>query len=207
MVQEQGSGGDGVVARQEARERKDRLKAEFGGRLRVLLELTGLSSREFAQRYPAYKDSTVRKYTLGSNLPPWDFLHDLLTEVTRRTDDPAGPHRRTELFTAYRQVLIDTGADVRGSDQNSLLLRLLDGEEALARLGDELSQVRTRENQLRSALVERRSSLIAELATCRTQLAALKSTGPCSLIAVVRPHDVERVVSGTRHVSQDDNAH
>ncbi|MFI8164506.1 NPCBM/NEW2 domain-containing protein [Streptomyces microflavus] len=214
MVQEQGSGGDGVVARQEARERKDRLKAEFGGRLRVLLDLTGLSSREFAQRYPAYKDSTVRKYTLGSNLPPWDFLHDLLTEVTRRTDDPAGPHRRTELFTAYRQVLIDTGADVRGSDQNSLLLRLLDGEEALARLGDELSQVRTRENQLRtdladleeqirragtptagagdrkreleeesrllavrrSALVQRRSSLITELDTCRTQLAALEDT-------------------------------
>ncbi|MFE1545729.1 NPCBM/NEW2 domain-containing protein [Streptomyces microflavus] len=154
MVQEQGSGGDGVVARQEARERKDRLKAEFGGRLRVLLDLTGLSSREFAQRYPAYKDSTVRKYTLGSNLPPWDFLHDLLTEVTRRTDDPAGPHRRTELFTAYRQVLIDTGADVRGSDQNSLLLRLLDGEEALARLGDELSQVRARENQLRTDLAD-----------------------------------------------------
>lgn len=217
VVQDQGSGGDGVVARQEARERKDRLKAEFGGRLRVLLDLTGLSSREFAQRYPAYKDSTVRKYTLGSNLPPWDFLHDLLTEVTRRTDDPAGPHRRTELFTAYRQVLIDTGADVRGSDQNSLLLRLLDGEEALARLGDELSQVRARENQLRtdladleeqirragtptsgagaenrkreleeesrllavrrSALVERRSSLITELDTCRTQLAALEDTG------------------------------
>ncbi|MEW2071611.1 NPCBM/NEW2 domain-containing protein [Streptomyces sp. NPDC007346] len=205
----QGSdGGDGVVARQEERERKDRLKAEFGGRLRVLLDLTGLSSREFAQRYPAYKDSTVRKYTLGANLPPWDFLHDLLTEVTRRTDDPAGPHRRTELFTAYRQVLIDTGADVRGSDQNSLLLRLLDGEEALARLGAELAQVRARENQLRSdleeqirqagagaedrkrqfeeegrvlagrrsALVQRRTTLISELDTCRTQLAALEET-------------------------------
>ncbi|MFI5654867.1 NPCBM/NEW2 domain-containing protein [Streptomyces anulatus] len=212
----QGSDGDGVVARQEERERKDRLKAEFGGRLRVLLDLTGLSSREFAQRYPAYKDSTVRKYTLGSNLPPWDFLHDLLTEVTRRTDDPAGPHRRTELFTAYRQVLIDTGADVRGSDQNSLLLRLLDGEEALARLGAELAEVRARENQLltdltdleeqirqagataagtgaeerkrqleeegrvlagrRGGLVQRRSGLIAELDTCRTQLAALEDT-------------------------------
>ncbi|MFD7765269.1 NPCBM/NEW2 domain-containing protein, partial [Streptomyces microflavus] len=124
--------------------------------------------------------------------------------------------RRTELFTAYRQVLIDTGADVRGSDQNSLLLRLLDGEEALARLGYELSQVRARENQLRtdladleeqirragtptsgagaadrkreleeesrllavrrSALVERRSRLITELDTCRTQLAALEGT-------------------------------
>ncbi|MFJ2102904.1 NPCBM/NEW2 domain-containing protein [Streptomyces anulatus] len=212
----QGSDGDGVVARQEERERKDRLKAEFGGRLRVLLDLTGLSSREFAQRYPAYKDSTVRKYTLGSNLPPWDFLHDLLTEVTRRTDDPAGPHRRTELFTAYRQVLVDTGADVRGSDQNSLLLRLLDGEEALARLGAELAEVRARENQLltnltdleeqirqagasaagagaedrkrqleeegrvlagrRGGLVQRRSGLIAELDTCRSQLAALEDT-------------------------------
>ncbi|WP_405192816.1 NPCBM/NEW2 domain-containing protein [Streptomyces anulatus] len=91
---------------------------------------------------------------MGSNLPPWDFLHDLLTEVTRRTDDPAGPHRRTELFTAYRQVLIDTGADVRGSDQNSLLLRLLDGEEALARLGAELAEVHARENQLRTDLTD-----------------------------------------------------
>ncbi|MFH8379060.1 hypothetical protein ACH4A7_36775 [Streptomyces cyaneofuscatus] len=119
-----------------------------------------------------------------------------------------GTHRRTELFTAYRPVLIYTGADVRGSDQNSLLLRLLEGEEALALLGDELSQVRAREKQLRSALVERRSSLIAELVTCcRTKLAALKSTRPCRLVAVVRPHDVERVVSGTRHVIQVDNAH
>ncbi|MFJ6466093.1 hypothetical protein ACIQM0_34550 [Streptomyces sp. NPDC091387] len=146
--------GEDVVARREAREERDRLKAEFGSRLRVLLDLTGLSSREFAQRYPAYKDSTVRKYTLGTNLPPWDFLHDLLTEVTRRTDDPAGPQRRTELFTAYRQILVDTGADVRGSDQNSLLLRLLDGEEVLARLVEELAGVRARENQLRTDLQE-----------------------------------------------------
>jgi len=147
-------GGDGLPARREEREQRDRLKAEFGGRLRVLLNLTGLSSREFAQRYPAYKDSTIRKYTLGTNLPPWDFLHDLLTEVTRRTDDPAAPQRRTELFTAYRQVLVDTGATTRGSDQNSLLLRLLDGEEALSRLGEELAGVRVRENQLRMELEE-----------------------------------------------------
>jgi hypothetical protein len=148
-----GSGND-LPARREAREEKDRIKAEFGSRLRVLLDLTGLSSREFAQRFPAYKDSTVRKYTLGTNLPPWDFLHDLLTEVARRTDDPAGPQRRTELFTAYRQVLVDTGADIRGSDQNSLLLRLLDGEEALRRLVEELAEVRARENQLRTDLEE-----------------------------------------------------
>lgn len=154
MAHGQDGSGDGLPVRREAREEKDRLKAEFGGRLRVLLDLTGLSSREFAQRYPAYKDSTVRKYTLGTNLPAWDFLHDLLTEVTRRTDDPAGPQRRTELFTAYRQILVDTGAGIRGSDQNSLLLRLLDGEEALARLGEELAEVRARENQLRTDLQE-----------------------------------------------------
>ncbi|MGW0792614.1 NPCBM/NEW2 domain-containing protein [Streptomyces sp. NPDC002911] len=146
--------GDDLPARREAREEKDRIKAEFGARLRVLLDLTGLSSREFANRFPAYKDSTVRKYTLGTNLPPWDFLHDLLTEVARRTDDPAAPQRRTELFTAYRTVLVDTGATIRGSDQNSLLLRLLDGEEALHRLGAELAEVRARENQLRTDLEE-----------------------------------------------------
>ncbi|WP_327152914.1 NPCBM/NEW2 domain-containing protein [Streptomyces tubercidicus] len=149
-----GGGEDGILARRQAREEKDRLKAEFGARLKVLLDLTGLSSREFAARFPAYKDSTVRKYTLGTNLPPWDFLHDLLTEVARRTDDPAAPQRRTELFTAYRTVLVDTGADVRGSDQNSLLLRLLDGEEALRRLRDDLAEVRARENQLRLDLEE-----------------------------------------------------
>lgn len=154
MAHDQDGSGDGLPARREACEEKDRLKAEFGSQLRVLLTLTGLSSREFAQRYPAYKDSTVRKYTLGTNLPAWDFLHDLLTEVTRRTDDPAGPLRRTELFTAYRQVLVDIGADIRASDQNSLLLRLLDGEEALARLGEELAEVRARENQLRMDLEE-----------------------------------------------------
>jgi hypothetical protein len=142
--------------RRAAREEKDRLKAEFGARLKVLLDLAGLSSREFAARYPAYKDSTVRKYTLGTNLPPWDFLHDLLTEVARRTDDPAAPQRRTELFTAYRTVLVTIGADVRGSDQNSLLLRLLDGEETLHRLRDELAEVRARENQLLADLEEAR---------------------------------------------------
>ncbi|MEU1128079.1 hypothetical protein ABZ371_31970, partial [Streptomyces sp. NPDC005899] len=147
-------GGDGVLARRQAREERDRLKAAFGARLKVLLDLTGLSSREFAARFPAYKDSTVRKYTLGTNLPPWDFLNDLLTEVSRRTDDPAAPQRRTELFTAYRTVLIDTGADIRGSDQNSLLLRLLDGEEALRRLREELTEVRERENRLRLDLEE-----------------------------------------------------
>ncbi|MFI8817722.1 hypothetical protein ACIGWV_40530, partial [Streptomyces sp. NPDC055082] len=147
--------GDGALARREAQERKNRLKAEFGNRLRVLLDLTGLSSREFALRYPAYKDSAIRfTYLPGKSLPPWDFLHDLLTEVSRRADDPAAPQRRTELFTAYRQVLVDTGADVRGSDQNSLLLRLLDGEEVLRRLGAELAEVRARENQLRLDLEE-----------------------------------------------------
>ncbi|WP_371558688.1 hypothetical protein OG416_38855 [Streptomyces longwoodensis] len=149
-------GGEDLPARREAREEKDRLKAEFGARLKVLLDLTGLSSREFAARYPAYKDSTVRKYTLGTNLPPWDFLHDLLTEVARRTDDPAAPQRRTELFTAYRTVLVTIGADVRGSDQNSLLLRLLDGEETLHRLREELAEVRARENQLLADLEEAR---------------------------------------------------
>ncbi|MCX4681143.1 hypothetical protein OG413_38730 [Streptomyces sp. NBC_01433] len=151
MAHGQDGNGDGVLARREAQERRDRLKAEFGSRLRTLLDLAGLSSREFAQRYPAYKDSVIRfKYLPGKSLPPWDFLHDLLTEVTRRTDDPAGPQRRTELFTAYRQILVDIGADVRGSDQNSLLLRLLDGEEALRRLGEELAEVRARENRLRT---------------------------------------------------------
>ncbi|MCX4679157.1 NPCBM/NEW2 domain-containing protein [Streptomyces sp. NBC_01433] len=164
MAHGQDGNGDGVLARREAQERRDRLKAEFGSRLRTLLDLAGLSSREFAQRYPAYKDSVIRfKYLPGKSLPPWDFLHDLLTEVTRRTDDPAGPQRRTELFTAYRQVLVDIGADVRGSDQNSLLLRLLDGEEALRRLGEELAEVRARENRLRTDQEEetRRSGRLA----------------------------------------------
>ncbi|MEU1090909.1 NPCBM/NEW2 domain-containing protein [Streptomyces sp. NPDC005892] len=154
MAHGQNDDGEGILARRQAREEKDRLKAGFGARLKTLLDLTGLSSREFAARFPAYKDSTVRKYTLGTNLPPWDFLNDLLTEVARRTDDPAAPQRRTELFTAYRTVLVETGADLRGSDQNSLLLRLLDGEEALHRLGMELAEVRGRENQLRMDLEE-----------------------------------------------------
>ncbi|MEV0920199.1 NPCBM/NEW2 domain-containing protein [Streptomyces sp. NPDC049967] len=153
MAHDQGSD-ERTVARREEQKRKDDLKKAFGERLRVLLGLAGLSSREFAQRYPAYKDSTVRKYVLGASLPPWDFLHDLLTEVTRRTDDPAGPQRRTELFTAYRQVLVDIGANIRGSDQNSLLLRLLDGEEVLARFVEELAEVRARESQLREDLEE-----------------------------------------------------
>lgn len=154
MSQHENGQGEGLPARRRAREERDRLKAGFGARLRVLLDLTGLSSREFAARFPAYKDSTVRKYTLGTNLPPWDFLNDLLTEVARRTDDPAAPQRRTELFSAYRTVLIDTGATTQGSDQNSLLLRLLDGEETLHRLAAELAEIRARENQLRLDLEE-----------------------------------------------------
>lgn len=89
MSQHENGRGEDLPARRQAREERDRIKAAFGARLRVLLDLTGLSSREFAARFPAYKDSTVRKYTLGTNLPPWDFLNDLLTEVARRTDDPA----------------------------------------------------------------------------------------------------------------------
>ncbi|MER0429366.1 NPCBM/NEW2 domain-containing protein [Streptomyces microflavus] len=58
------------------------------------------------------------------------------------------------LFTAYRDTLVRTGATLRGSDQNSLLLRLLDGEEALRRIVDELDEVRARETQLRSDLEE-----------------------------------------------------
>ncbi|MFC9008032.1 NPCBM/NEW2 domain-containing protein [Streptomyces microflavus] len=154
MSQHENGRGEDLPARRQAREDRDRIKAAFGARLRVLLDLTGLSSREFAARFPAYKDSTVRKYTLGTNLPPWDFLNDLLTEVARRTDDPAAPQRRTELFSAYRSVLIDTGATTRGSDQNSLLLRLLDGEEDLHRLAAELAEVRGRENRLRLDLEE-----------------------------------------------------
>ncbi|MEU8445796.1 NPCBM/NEW2 domain-containing protein [Streptomyces microflavus] len=154
MSQHENGRGEDLPARRQAREDRDRIKAAFGTQLRGLLDLTGLSSREFAARFPAYKDSTVRKYTLGTNLPPWDFLNDLLTEVARRTDDPAAPQRRTELFTAYRSVLIDTGATTRGSDQNSLLLRLLDGEEALHRLAAELAEVRGRENRLRLDLEE-----------------------------------------------------
>ncbi|MFE1893725.1 NPCBM/NEW2 domain-containing protein [Streptomyces microflavus] len=154
MSQHENGQGEGLPARRQAREDRDRIKAAFGTRLRVLLDLTGLSSREFAARFPAYKDSTVRKYTLGTNLPPWDFLNDLLTEVARRTDDPAAPQRRTELFTAYRDTLVRTGATLRGSDQNSLLLRLLDGEEALRRIVDELDEVRARETQLRLDLEE-----------------------------------------------------
>lgn len=132
------------------------MKAEFGSRLRTLLNLTGLSSRQFAQRYPAYKDSTVRKYLLGTNLPAWDFLHALLTEVTRRTDDPAGPQRRTELFTAYRQILVDIGADVHGSDQNSLLLRLHDGEQALGELTRDIELLHEGADQVRERLEEER---------------------------------------------------
>ncbi|MET8566367.1 hypothetical protein ABZV75_39575 [Streptomyces flaveolus] len=150
-------GGEDLPARQAAQEEKKRLREEFGARLRVLLDLTGLSSRQFAARYPAYKDSTIRKYTSGTNLPPWDFLHDLLTEVARRTDDPAAPQRRTELFTAYRTVLVTIGADACGSDQNSLLLRLLDGEETLHRIREELAEVRARENQLLADLEEARA--------------------------------------------------
>ncbi|GAA2266150.1 hypothetical protein GCM10010232_68120 [Streptomyces amakusaensis] len=157
-----GQEGDGLPAREEegdlSREEKDRLKAEFGRRLRALLDLTGLSSREFAQRYPAYKDSTIRKYTLGANLPPWDFLRDLLTEVSRRTEDPAGEQRAAGVFDAYRLVLVRTGAHIRGSDQNSLLLRLYDGETALHRVGQELAEVREREEQLRARLEELRES-------------------------------------------------
>ncbi|MEV3852382.1 hypothetical protein AB0J30_37235 [Streptomyces microflavus] len=154
MSQHENGRGEDLPASRQAREDRDRIKAAFGTRLRVLLDLTGLSSREFAHCYPAYKDSTVRKYTLGTNLPPWDFLNDMLTEVARRTDDPAAPQRRTEFFSAYRSVLIDTGATTRGSDQNSLLLRLLDGEEALHRLAAELAEVRGRENRLRLELEE-----------------------------------------------------
>ncbi|MGK5450017.1 hypothetical protein [Streptomyces radiopugnans] len=141
-----------------SREEKDRLKAGFGQRLRSLLDMTGLSSREFAQRYPAYKDSTIRKYTLGTNLPPWDFLRDLLVEVSRRVDDVVSEERAAELFAAYRDVLVRIGADVRGSDQNSLLLRLYDGEQALHALGLELAEVREREDQLRAELEELRRS-------------------------------------------------
>ncbi|MFF0195636.1 NPCBM/NEW2 domain-containing protein [Streptomyces anulatus] len=154
MTQHEHGQGEGLPARAEAREEKDRIKAAFGARLRVLLDLSGLSSREFAHRYPAYKDPTIRKYTLGTNLPSWDFLHDLLTEVARRTDDPAAAQRRTELFTAYRETLVRIGATTRGSDQNSLLLSLLDGEEALRRIVEELAEVRARETQLRLDLGE-----------------------------------------------------
>ncbi|WP_158754542.1 NPCBM/NEW2 domain-containing protein [Streptomyces sp. NRRL F-2580] len=114
--------------------------------------MTGLSSREFAQLYPVYKDSTIRKYVLGANLPPWDFLRDLLTEAARRTGDRHGEQRARELFDAYRELLVQLGADVRGSDQNSLLLRLLDGERALNQLGVELSGIRDREDRLRENL-------------------------------------------------------
>ncbi|MFE5914794.1 NPCBM/NEW2 domain-containing protein [Streptomyces wedmorensis] len=120
--------------------------------MRSLLTVTGLSSREFAQLYPAYKDSTIRKYVLGANVPPWDFLRDLLTEVSRRTGVRDADQRGQELFDAYRDLLVRLGADVRGSDQNSLLLRLFDGERALHQLSLELSSIRDSEDRLRDNL-------------------------------------------------------
>ncbi|MFE0776797.1 hypothetical protein [Streptomyces sp. NPDC058861] len=136
-MEEHGQDGAEAPARRVvvSNEEKDRLRKEFGGRLRGLLELAGLSSRVFAQRYPAYHDSTIRKYIAGGNLPAWDFLRDLLAEVDRRITDPVADQRAAELFTAYRAVLVAVGATTGGSDHNSLLLRLYDGEMMLRRLG------------------------------------------------------------------------
>lgn len=139
-------------------EEKDQIRREFGVRLRELLELTGLSSRELAERYPAYKDSTIRKYTSGRNLPAWDFLRDLLAETARRTGNENSTERASELFAAYRLALIHLGAATHGSDQNSLLLRLFDGEQTLHELSNEISQTRERENQLRAELEELRAA-------------------------------------------------
>lgn len=171
---------DGLPARAEedlSREDRDQLKAAFGQRLRTLLDMTGLSSRAFAQAYPAYKDFTIRKYTLGTNLPPWDFLRDLLTEVARRTEDRAGEQRATELFAAYRLVLLRTGAHPHGSDQNSLLLRLFDGETELRRRSEELDGVRTREDQLRADLAELRAARADGSTASATQERRLEEEG------------------------------
>lgn len=138
-----------------SREDRDELRKEFGQRLRSLLDVTGLSTREFAQLYPAYKDSTIRKYTLGTNLPPWDFLRDLVTEADRRSTG-SGESAET-LLNAYRALLVRLGAVVTGSDQNSLLLRLLDGEAALQRQQTLISDLTARELHL-AAEIERLSS-------------------------------------------------
>lgn len=199
----------GVPARRTglSNEEKDRLRTEFGQRLRVLLELAGLSSRAFAQRYPAYRDSTIRKYTSGKNLPPWDFLRDVLTEVGRTTADAAGEQRAAELYGAYRTMLVRFGADVRGSDQNSLLLRLYDGEQILAELNRDIELLRegetrllaqleearaggdsgrTRELELqgeelvgrREALISRRTDLVGDLERCRALIQLREARGP-----------------------------
>lgn len=199
----------GVPARRTglSNEEKDRLRTEFGQRLRVLLELAGLSSRAFAQRYPAYRDSTIRKYTSGKNLPPWDFLRDVLAEVGRTTADAAGEQRAAELYGAYRTMLVRFGADVRGSDQNSLLLRLYDGEQILAELNRDIKLLRegetrllaqleearaggdsgrTRELELqgeelvgrREALISRRTDLVGDLERCRALIQLREARGP-----------------------------
>ncbi|WP_411120296.1 hypothetical protein [Streptomyces sp. 058-1L] len=199
----------GVPARRTglSNEEKDRLRTEFGQRLRELLELAGLSSRAFAQRYPAYRDSTIRKYTSGKNLPPWDFLRDVLGEVGRTTADAAGEQRAAELYGAYRTMLVRFGADVRGSDQNSLLLRLYDGEQILAELNRDIELLReggtrllvqleearaggdsgrTRELELqgeelvgrREALFSRRTDLVGDLERCRALIRLREARGP-----------------------------
>ncbi|MFH8692693.1 hypothetical protein OG333_38535 (plasmid) [Streptomyces anulatus] len=158
-MEQQGQDGAGVPVHRTglSNAEKDRLRADFGRRLRELLDLAGLSSRAFAQRYPAYRDSTIRKYTLGKNLPPWDFLRDLLAEVGRSVTDAASEQRASELYNAYRTTLVRFGADVRGSDQNSLLLRLYDGEQILAELNQEIELLREGERRLLAQLEQARA--------------------------------------------------
>ncbi|WP_330321660.1 hypothetical protein OG927_35955 (plasmid) [Streptomyces clavifer] len=214
MQHGQDGGGGDLLARQRERERKDGLRAQFGQRLRELLALAGLSSRAFAQHYPAYRDPTIRKYTSGKNLPPWEFLRDLLAEVDCRAPGPGGEQRAAELFTAYRSVLVLLGADIRGSDQNSLLLRLYDGEQVLAELTRDIELLREGADQVherieeerrtsddsdtisdlerqgtelagrREALVSKRADLVGDLERCRMLLQLTEQTPGSALVPV-----------------------
>jgi hypothetical protein len=218
-VEQHGQDEAGVPARRTglSNEEKDQLRAEFGQRLRELLELAGLSSRVFAQRYPAYRDSTIRKYTSGKNLPPWDFLRDLLIEVDQSTAAPAGDQWAAGLFDAYRTVLVRMGADSRGSDQNSLLLRLYDGEQVLAELTRDIGLLREGADQVRErlevarrttddsdgirdlerqgaelagrreALVSKRADLVGDLERCRMLLQLTEQTPGSELVPEAGP--------------------
>ncbi|MER7623791.1 hypothetical protein [Streptomyces sp. NPDC126503] len=149
-----------VKAPSLSRDEKDEKRADFGVKLGTLLSSTGLSSRGFARIYdPVYNDSTIRKYVGGTSLPPWNFLRDLREQVALRAGDNVDAMELSAvLFTEYRKVLVEVGAELTGSDQNSLLLRLLEGEPRLAEVTEKLAEVTAQRDRLRAEVDRLRSS-------------------------------------------------
>lgn len=148
-----------VQSQSLSRDGKDKRRAGFGKTLGTLLRSTGLSSRDFARLYPVYNDSTIRKYVGGISLPPWNFLRDLREQVALRAGDNEEVRKLSaRLFTDYREVLVEVGADLTGSDQNSLLLRLLEGEPRLAEVTEKLAEVTVQRDRLRAEVDRLRSS-------------------------------------------------